>query len=853
MNYNCQSLSELARQAIKTSEYWTSKSRVSSTTFQGITCPVCMVPAAAWAYADHPFVLICNRLSKCGARTNTIELFNLRQDIEKEFKATKADPNRPARIYLQSRGLKNSLKSLVYSYWPNVRKTGRGAVMFPVAKLKNGKTVYNGRLIYPPTKEKKTHNSGSTSGLFWQHPGLEYNPRKETYIVEGILDALSLIELGYQAIAVLASGQDPAKLDGLSFFKKITLAFDPDLAGARATKKFKAQFPDADAIMPDSGDWNDLLCSGPQEKVKEQFRQNLNRYRVNAALSLSTTGREYAEIFFAFHHRAPGIFEHSGSTFFSYLKKKRDENPLIVESCGNFLIEALSFRKDTSTPERPEFFYHLRVLPKSGRPVDTIATGRNLATPRGLREFFLTRAKVSFEGGTMASTALASLITSSKVPEVQQISQTGFDENSAWYFFKNFAIDKKGMIQRPKRGLYKLNFREWAAPSAHAGEKSINPAETGLPVSDIHKLITTAWGPRGSAALAWVVSSWFTVQIKRKLGFFPFFSFWGDVQAAKSSLVVLLNQMQGFDTEGCSTSSLNTRKGLVRNIGRVSNLFTAIIEGNIRDERSSFDYSTLLPLYNRNPLQLMAKFSNNFQTVETPFSGALLFAANNEVFKGKAEKERTVSLEFKTEHLNNTTKAAYDQLTGIPQPVLARVIMVTLSYRQVFIENWFSEFQKASKELESVKNRRIRENHALILAFHRLFCRVHKTKNSRQKTFIEEIALRKEITAAQTEHTIADDFFEKVDLIADDKLSGGLYLNEKTGKLYLYMAKVEQELRHNGFQFTANARLFEALRNHPGYVKASHVFRFPNDPDIDEVSGRPKTRRVWVFDMKKMK
>ncbi len=526
---------------------------------------------------------------------------------------------------------------------------------------------------------------------------------------------------------------------------------------------------------------------------------------------------------------------------------------MIVSFVLDGIVEVIYFLKDTSDPDNAEYFYFLKITPRGKKAQKAKASGRDIAGVGDLKKFLSRRAPVTFMGGAKEATAFAARITSSKVPEVRQIPQTGFDEKSSWYFFKNFAVDKKGMTHRPERGLYKLNFREWAAPPAHAGEKSINPAETGLAVRDIHKLITTAWGPRGSATMAWVVASWFTVQIKKNLGFFPFLSLWGDVQAAKSSLVVLLNRLQGFDTEGCSTSSLNTRKGLVRNIGRVSNIFSAIIEGNVRDERSAFDYSTLLPLYNRNPLQLMAKFSNNFQTVETPFSGALLFAANNEVFKGKAEKERTISLEFKTEHLNDTTKAAYDRLADVPQPALARVIMVTLQHRQVFEQDWFAEFQKINRDLESIKNRRIRENHALILAFHRLYCRVHGIKNSRLKAFIEEIALLKEITAAQTEHTLADDFFEKVDLISDDKLNGVLYLNEKTGKLYLYMAKVERELRHNGFQFTANERLFESLRTHPGYVKASHVFRFPNDPDVNEVSGRPKTRRVWVFDMKKMK
>ncbi len=254
---------------LKQSEYWTSKTRESGSTIQGITCPVCGGIGAAWAYLDHPLSINCNRLNQCGARTKTLELFDIHQDIERDFKPTKGDPKRPARVYLESRGLKQSLKGLKYYYQQNVRGTGKGAIMFPVGKDKAGKNIANGRFIVQPQGEGKAHNSGSTKCQFWQHPGIAYDPYQPVYVTEGIFDALSLIEIGYQAIAVLAAGQDPAKID-LSFFHKLVFAFDNDTAGARATKKWKAHYPDAEAVMPDrGGDWNDLLCSGSLGQVKK--------------------------------------------------------------------------------------------------------------------------------------------------------------------------------------------------------------------------------------------------------------------------------------------------------------------------------------------------------------------------------------------------------------------------------------------------------------------------------------------------------------------------------------------------------------------------------------------------------
>lgn len=814
-----------------------------------------------YSFTDSPRKILCNkagcRAYKDNGGINTAEVLGISFDYEKEFKPSKSEPHRPAREYLISeRSLPVEIVRESSCEYRRVKRKGMahpvGGVFWQLYDPEKGawsKDCLNGRGV---DSRMKSHNIGKWAGKYYRHRAFSYTPADETWIAECPIDCLSLLSAGVQSIGLVSAGTPPdINLEGLE--QKIILAPDNDAAGIGMIRKWQKKYPDALVMLPPLGrDWNDLQRQHGSN-WKNYFQNNRDTFLFYGQLSIAGTAKEYATLYREFFHRVPGLFVHDGCTWFSSLKKKGDDTSIVVERCGRFTLKVISFHKDTRIPDRPEYWYHLQITPKGGRPVNAKASGRDLATPRGLKEFLLTRAKVSFEGGTQASTAIATMITSnSKAPEVLQFHLTGHDLESGWYVFKYVAIDPTGKLHRPdKRGLYKISFRDYGAPPAHSGEKAIVPAEKGLPIKNIHHLIVEAWGPRGAAALAWVTASWFTTQIKEKIGFFPFASFWGDVQAAKSSLVVILNQLQGFDTEGCSSSSLNTRKGLVRNIGRVANLFTAIIEGNVRDERSSFDYSSLLPLYNKNPLQVKAVFSNDMQTVETPFLGALAFSANNEVFRGKAEKERVVSLEFKTDHLTESTKVAYDRLSAIPLPVLARTIMLTLRHRQVFGNEWYAAFQKASNDLDAVSNRRIRENHALILAFHRLFCKVHSIKNSRLKSFMEEAAKLKEITAAQKEHTIADDFFEKIDLIAEDKTGDCLHMDKGSGIIYFYMAKIEQNLRNIGFQFTANERLFEALRLHPGFVKASHLFRFPDDCETG-TDGRPKVRRTWMFNAKKM-
>lgn len=252
---------------IEKSDFWTEKSYIKGRTISNLQCPECG-DRTAWAYADKPFAIICNKLNHCGAKTKTLSLFpDILRNIESEHPPTADDPHYPATFYLHTRGLNKSLSGLRYEYWQDIRNTGSGGVMFQIKKSGKEQT-YNGRLFNPPDNEGKTHNVGSTSGVFWQHPGMEYNMSSATYVTEGIIDALSLIEIGKQAIAVLSAGNTSSSTD-LSEFEYLIFAFDNDPAGRKATQEWKEAYTNADAILPDIGDWNDFLLRYGHDAPKE--------------------------------------------------------------------------------------------------------------------------------------------------------------------------------------------------------------------------------------------------------------------------------------------------------------------------------------------------------------------------------------------------------------------------------------------------------------------------------------------------------------------------------------------------------------------------------------------------------
>lgn len=849
------SLGQRIIERLKNSPYWTAKTRISDSTIQGLTCPACEY-MGAWAYTNGPMSINCNRKNKCGTQTKTLELFpELRLNVERDFPATKEDPNRPAREYLLSRGLPETLlQGLKFRYLAGTRNTGSGAVMFNIGKDAQGKEHANGRIFNPPSGEGKTHNIGSTTGLFWRHPGFTYDPDKPVWIVEGIIDALSLLALDRPAIAVLAAGQDPAKL-ALDEFPNKVLAFDNDEAGRAACRKWKNTYQGSEVIICDSGhDWNDLLTgSSTLEHAKKKLEENLPRFRNNGKLAMAETAAQWADIYYQFQQQPPTLFEFRRETFFAQLKTPRgsDEPYLDTRRVLRGTIKVISYVLDTTNPARPEFRYNLEVAPsqKGRRSLEATANGRDLSTARTLNEFFLSFAKINFEGDHRAASSLQAKITTAKAPEVQQLMVTGFQPENGTYVFPRWAIDQVGQLLMPdKRGHFRLGHNRFFRPPAHGEAKAITPESiTKKQVQDIYHLIHEAWGLNGVAAFSWVVAGWFVNQFKEEAGFFPFLSLWGDPAAGKSALVVLLNNIQGREGEGLPISQLNSKKGLVRTIGQVSGLFTALLEDNERNEKG-FDYSMLLTGFNRGPLQVQAVFSADLQTKESPFLGSLMFVQNVEPFNSKAERQRVISLKFKIEDLTDTSRAAYERLMNIGKTMLAGIMRQVLLNRAHF-GNWQREYNSARADLSPMSERRILDNHALVLGFYRLFCSCFSIRPDQAFTaYMKEVGKRKCISSATRQTTIADHFFELLDTIDEEKAVTAYHIDAEKGWILVNLPKVENILRNKGLNFQASEPLNTALQRHPSFLRNSFLYRFPNDPEMDS-SGRTKKRRAWVFDL----
>jgi hypothetical protein len=310
----------------------------------------------------------------------------------------------------------------------------------------------------------------------------------------------------------------------------------------------------------------------------------------------------------------------------------------------------------------------------------------------------------------------------------------------------------------------------------------------------------------------------------------------------------VLNNLQAIDEEGMPIFDTNTKKGGLRKIAQFSGLVKALLEGNSQ-ENHSFDYSLILPLYNKgNKLQTTAIKSFDTRTNEIPFLGSLMFVQNIEPFKFRSEKERVISLKFSSEMITEETKLSFEKLMNLSPQDLATFIVKILNNKGYIEKHWRSYFKNNKEILSQIDDNRIIENHALILTFHQLVCDILRIDFNLEPFIIEIAGLKKE-SCSKNDNPIFDHFFEEIDEI-DDAISSQ-FCEIKNKRLYLNLPNAMKCLVNQGFHLPPSCILIKALKEHRAFIGSGLKFRFMAEASKGK-DDRPKQRRVYEFDIEKM-
>ena len=173
--------------------------------------------------------------------------------------------------YLRKRGISLEIARLAsVKFHPAF--SGRPAVVFPIRDVEKKLIGAQGRYI-EGSEDPKTRSFGKISlgyfatGEVWKGEAI--------FLTEAPIDALSLAEAGYPALALCGTA---LRKDLLPFaWKKIFLAFDSDEAGERAAREWEIALKSVGAqplrVAPyGAKDWNELLVKHGRNEISRQLQ-----------------------------------------------------------------------------------------------------------------------------------------------------------------------------------------------------------------------------------------------------------------------------------------------------------------------------------------------------------------------------------------------------------------------------------------------------------------------------------------------------------------------------------------------------------------------------------------------------
>ena len=713
---------------------------------------------------------------------------------------------------------------------------------------------HNGRLINPPKGEGKTHNRGPISGKLWLHQGRTYDPNSETFVTEGVLDSLSFVEAGYQAIAVLSAGQDSSKIDFP--LQKLTFAIDTNEAGAHAFMKAKKNFEDSDkqidmiALPAHFGDWNDLLLRRGAEGFKKYIDEERKQLKTEASLLVADTAEEWANIYHSHYQHLPKLIAFNSSYYVGTVKEKSEEVTVTIRRISDFTLTVEYFLQENSLPDRPEIKFQVSISKESARkPVSLRLTAEEI-TGNTLETTMLKRCNASWSGIKRDNHALVEKITKAKAPFVRQLDAVGKDKESDLYLFPNFAINPKGeLIKAGSKGLFKVKNRKYIKPFSMP---TIKP-EAGLDSIELIHLIRSGWGSNGITALSWFFACWFIDLIKKQLGFFPFLSMYGEPGSGKTSLLTILNAIQCIDHEGIPFNEANTLKGITRKASQFNSIALSFIEVNApkqKNERKKWMpiADAMLALYNENNLlQLRAQTTQDNQTHDLELNTSFVFSGNFWPFKTRAQKERINSLKFSKEGCTDESRRSYERLRSTPKQQLANLFVTIMQYRERIESEWNSYFKRAHNDLYGlVPDARLTDNHAIVLGSHNLLFDIFGLQPELEEP-TKELLQEKYQKCGQRESTLADEFFDTLERLDFFDLDDEPWWAETKGRvLYINIGGAIEWIKNvdKSIRFTSDD-LYDPLGDYPAFVH--------NIGKRMIVKGKSKSLRVWGFDIVRLR
>lgn len=774
--------------------------RINQTHYKYGICPSCQ-QKKLWAFADNPLYIQCDRENNCGYKASLRDLHpELFLSVTKRAKEQLPnDPKGVAKLYLQDvRGL-------------NITRIGpfdQGHYQDPISG-KSSPTVRfslpNGgwweRLIVDIDNAPKNYIKPGTSykNHAWTHQ--DFNPGKinRLWIVEGIFDALALLQNNIPAISTISCRNYPKhtleKIIEQNPKINIIFAYDNDKAGRESiishvqkTRHLFAKINVSAALPPAQKDWNDLHI---KRLLSAKY---LNKYYFDGALLIADSVENKAFLIYQRTKQKAFFFEFKEKTFWCRVDTEKIEetkqeiihqktqhlsNDEHLSECESFkrnhiistiascTFDFLYAERDFDTKDAL-FYLHLN---QTHRSVKRTFTSTGLSSSQQFkREVINAMPGATFTGNTSQLDAIYSA-KATNLAIVDTINYIGYCPQLEAYIFHDFAV-KDGRTYLPNAHEY-YEFGSTKIKSNFDKDK-FHFSLTRTSTDWLNDFIIT-FGTKGITALSWLLGSLFAEQIRKKQASYPFLEITGELASGKSTLIQFLCKLSGrlHNHEGINPET-SSDPAVSRSLEQVSNLPVIYLEG---DTGTPYSYQTQKwleeskVLYNGHAHRHRGIKNNNVDTLELPFRGALMFSQNASINASKAVLSRIIYIHFDLSHHTEAGRIAAKKIERYQTSDISNFTHHAITHENEILslfEDRYEAHYTALSKVKGIQLSRIIHNHAQLLslldALSKLLHLPIDIKNQTAK-YIIDIAIERE-KSLQGENHMIDEFWHTYEFLA---------------------------------------------------------------------------------------